>query len=152
MTYRISWGNRSFVNYSNKIYETLGNGNLGLIDFNDNYILLGQSTGTDGANIRILLPLEKDATILEKENVLFENLRKNILVFEKTDSIYQLEILNFKTLKSQSLVFDDICPAAAKSMCIDSIFLNNNQIVFQYQGNKWDANKPDNKVKVLDLK
>ncbi len=68
---------------------------------------MGQSTGTDGANIRILLPLEKDATILEKENVLFENLRKNILVFEKTDSIYQLEILNFKTLKSQSLVFDD---------------------------------------------
>lgn len=149
--YLIEWGNDAYKNISKDTFEVLGNGVLGLINFNSNYILLGQSTGTGGANIRIILPLKKDATILEKENVLFENLQKNILVFEKLDSNYLLEILNFKSFKSKTIELEDICTAGEKSMCIDTIFLNNNQIIFQYQGNKWDANKPDNRKKVVNL-
>lgn len=145
-SYKIRWGNKKFSNQSDNKYETSGNGNLGLIDFNRDYILLGQSTGNSNANIRVLLPLKKGSLSIVKENVVFESLEEGIFLYEKQNSINQLELFNFRTLDSKSVSLDDCCNTAEFLICIDSVKVDNQDLEIYYQGKEWNVNQPDQKL------
>lgn len=149
--YRIEWGNSTFKKVTNDTFNILGNGRLEEIESSNKYIVLGQSTGTGATNIRVFLPLEKNKNELKFQDVLFNDLENETLVYIK-DNEGILEVYNYRLKKSIIVTLPDLCPATDFTMCIDSIFLKNNQFIFQYQGDKWKANKLDNRVKVIELK
>ncbi|MGB4818161.1 MAG: hypothetical protein WBP33_03515 [Saprospiraceae bacterium] len=149
VNYLIEWGTPEYKNTSRDTFEILGNGSLEETESNNEYIVLAQSCGTSCV-INTILPLYKGAKELTFMPVLFNDINNSIIVLSK-DTESDFELLNYKSNKSKVFNLPDICPAAEKSMCIDSIYIEKDEIYFKYQGNKWQNDKPDNKVKSIRL-
>jgi hypothetical protein len=151
--YVIEWGTSKFTNISKDTFDIFGSGSLEFSATNSNskFIASSQLCGS-GCTRYVMFPLEKNARELDFMDVEYVNIGRDIIITTINPSTGEFLLTILSTKQRQKIMINDMCPAIDKSMCIDSIFLEGNQIVFQYQGNNWEANKPDNKVKVLNLK
>jgi hypothetical protein len=151
--YIVKWGTSKFTNTSKDTFGISGSGSLEFSETNSNskFIASSQLCGS-GCTRYVIFPLEKNARELDFIDVEYINIVEEIIITTTNVSTGEFLLTKLSTKQWQKIKINDMCPAADKSMCIDSIFLKKNQIVFLYQGNKWETNKPDNKVKVLDLK
>ncbi len=150
--YQIEWGTSKFTNITKDTFGISGSGSLEFDEeySNSKYLVTTQLCGS-GCTRYVILPLQQNATELDFMDVEYINTFNNLIITTINPSSGDFLLTNFATNQMQKIEIKDMCPAADKSMCIDSIFLQNNQIVIKYQGNKWEANKPDNKVRVVEL-
>jgi hypothetical protein len=148
--YIIEWGTSSFKSVSKDTFEILGSGSLEICEANSKYIVLNQPCGTSCA-LYVLLPLMPNKNELTFWNVVYNNLDNEIIITTIDPGVGKFAISNYGNNTQHEIILDDLCPAADKSMCIDSIFINKDEIYIQYQGSKWEADKKDNKFKIVRL-
>lgn len=148
--YRIIWGNTKLQKLSTKEYDGLGDGNLGLYEFSNKGILLGQNCGQK-CQIRIALPLSENGVEKEFFPSILTEYTKNIVVWipNKTS---KMRVENYLTNKFEDVQISDFCSAADWVECIDKIYLKNSQLFIEYQGSNWTDTKPDPKKKIVDIK
>lgn len=148
--YIIEWGTSNFKNVSKDTFEVLGSGSLGLDEYNSKYLVLSQPCGSSCA-LYVFLPLKPHRNEFIFWNTLYSNLENEIIITTVDPGLGKFTISNYGKNTEQEIILNDLCPAADKSMCIDSIFIRQGELFFQYQGSKWEVNKPDNKVKIVRL-
>jgi len=148
--YLIKWGTSDFTNISNDTFETLGNGNLETIESNDKYSILAQGCGTN-CLLNVILPMSPNQKEMTFWQVVYSDIKNMIVIVTKDPSEGSFEIINFGYNIRKIVKLENLCPAFDKSSCIDSIFINGKELYFQYQGNKWKNDKPDNKIKRVRL-
>lgn len=148
--YIIEWGTKSFKNVSKDTFDVLGNGSLELIESNDKYLVLNQPCGS-GCALYVLLPLIPKNKEFIFWNVVYNDLKNEFIIATMDPGLGKFGIFKYLTGLHQEIILTELCPAADKAMCIDTIFFNNNEIIFQYQGSKWQNDKPDYKVKSIRL-
>lgn len=149
--YIIVWGTSKFKNISKDTFEVLGSGDLGLVDSNSQYIVLEQPCGS-GCAVNVLLPLKPKQREKTFWNVLFNDLRKETIITTLDPGRGIFGIYKYDSKKEQQVKIPDLCPAADKSMCIDSLNICMSKVIFYYQGKNWTADAPDNRIKEVDLK
>ena len=140
--YVIEWGTSSFKNVSKDTFDVLGSGNLGLSESNSKYVVLNQPCGS-GCALYVILPLISNKKELIFWNVVYHNLNEEFIITTLDPGLGKFAISKYGTNTEQEIFLNDLCPAADKSMCIDSIFVNGKELYFQYQGSNWKENKPD---------
>lgn len=149
-SYIIEWGTSNFKNISKDTFHVLGNGSLGILEANSKYLALNQPCGTSCA-LYVILPLESNKSELTFWNAVYNNLDQETIITTKDPSAGIFEITNYGNTTHQEITLEEMCPAADKSSCIDSITMTTNKIIFYYQGNKWEHGKPDNRIKEINL-
>jgi hypothetical protein len=148
--YLIEWGTSKFKNISKDTFEILGTGRLEFNEANSKYIVLNQPCGTSCA-LYVLLPLIPKKNELTFWNVVYHNLDDEIIITTVDPWLGKFKLSNYQNNTNQEIILNELCPAADKSTCIDSIVLKSDKIFFYYQGSNWKVNYPDNKVKMVNL-
>lgn len=148
--YHINWGNNSINNNSITKFEILGNGVLGLLDTDENTIILSQSCGT-GCLYYVVLPLKQN----EPEKIYYfakaYDLKNKLIAYVPEDENVFIRVENFITGQTIDVKEDNLCPATFKSDCIDAIYFNKNKLVIKWQGKKWEQDKPDLQDKIIPI-
>ena len=150
--YIVKWGTSKFTNTSKDTFGITGSGSLEFSETNSNskFIASSQLCGS-GCTRYVIFPLEKNARELDFIDVEYLNIGKDIIITTTNASTGEFLLTKLTTKQWQKIIINDMCPAADKSMCIDSIYILNNQIIIEYQGNRWETNKPDKRKKVVNL-
>jgi len=149
-SYCIEWGNKTIRNKTIKSFDVLGNGILGVMDSNENAIILGQSCGVSCMYL-VVLPLSKNAQ--EKEYLFAKayDIGNRLIAFVPEEDKAFIRVENFITGQYMDITEGDLCPAGFKGDCIDTIFFDNSNLVIKWQGNKWEIDKPDPKERTVQI-
>ncbi|MEA4915900.1 MAG: hypothetical protein VB073_00010 [Proteiniphilum sp.] len=141
--YSIEWGNNFITNTSKKKFEVLGSGVLGLLEVDENCILLSQSCGTSCVYY-VFLPLKMDATEKVYDFVLANDLKKHLIAYIPTDNdTIFIRVENYLTGQIMDVKETNMCQATFKADCIDSIYFNKSSLILKWQGSGWSETKPD---------
>lgn len=150
--YIVKWGTSKFTNTSKDTFDISGSGSLEFSETNSNskFIASSQLCGS-GCTRYVIFPLEKNAREFDFNDVEYLDIGRDIIITTTNVSTGEFLLTKLTTKQWQKIIINDMCPAADKSMCIDSIYILNNQIIIEYQGNRWETNKPDKRKKVVNL-
>lgn len=147
--YTIEWGNKSFKNETKQTFEILGNGTLNLSKSGDAVIILEQSCGTS-CSYCVVLPLKTGA----KEKVFIQtisyDINKNLIVYIPEEETF-IRIENYLTGEKLDILENNLCPAAFKGDCIDSVYFKGNNVIIKWQGSQWEDNKVDPQEKIIPI-
>jgi hypothetical protein len=148
-SYLIKWGDSSKFIVTSDTIEVLGSGTLQITESNKTAILLKQSCGTN-CQLGVILSL---SPVIYKKYTFIEasDLTDNLIAYipEATDSFLVIE--NFVTGEKKIINETNLCPAAFKGECIDSISIVNKQLYIRWQGAKWSRKQQDTKERIYNL-
>lgn len=148
-TYSIEWGNQQFHKKSTSKLDVLGSGVPGVLDSNEETILLSQSCGTSCTTF-IILPFEKNQNLKVFDFAVAYDLKNKLIAYvPSSDSFIRIE--NFKSGRTKDITEDNACPAASKNECIESARFESNNFVLKWQGKEWQPNKPNLLEKVIPI-
>lgn len=147
--YIIEWGNKSFKTETKQTFEVLGNGILNFVKSENGAIILEQSCGTS-CRYSVVLPLKKEL----KEKVFMQtisyDINNNLIAYIPEEEAF-IRIENYLTGQKLDILESNICPAAFKGDCIDSVYFKGNNVVIKWQGSKWKDDKADPIEKIIPL-
>lgn len=148
-SYLIKWGDSLRFIITSDTIDVLGSGTLQIAESSKTSILLKQSCGTC-CQLGIILSL---SPVIYKKYIFVEafDLTNNLIAYipEGIDSFLVIE--NFVTGKKKIINETDLCPAAFKGECIDSISIVNKQLYIRWQGVKWSRKQQDTKERTYNL-
>lgn len=146
----VKWGNSFFENCSQDTFDIFSNGYLSHLEYNNKWILLQQSCGTNCV-LNVILPLVPNTKELSFMPVVYNNINREIIITTKNPSKGVFEIIDFGSNTRKDVLLNDLCPAIDKSSCIDSISINGNTLMFFYEGSKWNISNPDKRSEAIRL-
>jgi len=149
--YKIIWGNNYFESKSSNVFERQGNGLFNVYDYNDNVIVLEQSSGPS-IKYSLILPLKNGEKEQSYINPLTYNLSKNLIVYSNDSTNYLFSIKNFMTGNEIQFSLSDICPSVVAKDCIRKISFNDNNLIIVWEGKKWDSDNDDLKKMEIAIK
>lgn len=149
-TYTLEWGNENVNNTSREKFEILGSGVPPLVDYDEKTIILGQSCGTS-CKYYVILPLVPNS--VEKIYMFAEafNLEKKMVAYIPEEEDLFIRVENYVTGQYLDIKEENICPAAFKGECIDSVYFSDDTIVIKWQGTEWMNDRPDPKEKKIKI-
>lgn len=101
---------------------------------NDDFVILRAGCGSN-CWLELFLPLKNGLTARWVDNPLACDLKQNYVAYV----IDSLEILNFKTDKSQKFALDSCTSDVMRYICIDTIYFGNKTVSYKWdQSAKWD--------------
>jgi hypothetical protein len=133
--YKIKWGNKFFNNESTKKFEVLGNGILEVLASNNNSIVLSQGCGSSCMSY-VFLPLKNN---IKESTYLFSrayDLKHNLVAYIPMEEENFLTIENFITKRRIEIKETNLCAAAFKADCIDTIYFKNEYLIIRWDGKK----------------
>lgn len=120
---KLIWGNSEFKN--SQIFDNfiLDKEKIHVEHKNNDFIILKRATGSD-AWINLILPIKKNAKVLEIDQILAFDSIKNIAVRQNYNSEkYPFQLINLKNLEKDSIRFDTKhCKSVNIIYCIDKIY------------------------------
>lgn len=150
--YRIVWGNEQFRNKSAGKFEVSGQGLMSFYASDDSEIVLGRSCGTS-CNCLVVLPLVLNATEKVYQFAQAIDLKRNLVAFvpENAALINFVNVENYHTGETLNIEEYDVCGAAFKGDCIDTVYFEDGNVVVKWQGVDWGTNRPDPQVKKIPI-
>lgn len=149
--YNIEWGNGAIKNISKEKFEILGNGVLGLLEADENCILLSQNCGTSCVWY-VFLPLKANAIEKAYNYALTSDLKNHFVAYIPTedDEIF-IRVENYLTGQTMDVKEVNTCPSAFKADCIDSIYFDKSSLILKWQGSNWSETKSDPHERIIPV-
>ena len=121
-----------------------------MVDYDEKTIILGQSCGTS-CKYYVILPLVPNS--VEKIYMFAEafNLEKKMVAYIPEEEDLFIRVENYVTGQYLDIKEENICPAAFKGECIDSVYFSDDTIVIKWQGTEWMNDRPDPKEKKIKI-
>ena len=133
MKSQLIWGNSEFKN--SQIFDNfiLDKEKIHVEYKNNDFIILKRGTGSD-AWINLILPIKKNAKVLEKDQILAFDSVKNIAIRQNYNSEkFPFQLINLKTLEIDSIRFDTKnCESTNIIYCIDKIYFTENTLYINW--------------------
>lgn len=130
---QLIWGNSEFKNSQKLENFILDKEKIHVEHKNNDFIILKRATGSD-AWINLILPIKKNAKVLEIDQILAFDSIKNIAVRQNYNSEkYPFQLINLKNLEKDSIRFDTKhCKSVNIIYCIDKIYFIENTLFINW--------------------
>lgn len=148
--YNVEWGNETTNNKSITKFDVLGSGVLGLLDRDENTIILSQGCGT-ACVYYVILPLKQNALEKVYYFAMAYDLKNNLIAYVPEDDGVFIRVENFITGETMNVREDNLCSASFKRDCIDTIYFKKGSLAIKWQGGKWEQGKPDLQEKIIPV-
>lgn len=140
-TYLIKWGQSTKHLFASDTLNVIGSGVFNIVETTKNSILLKQSCGT-GCQSGLILSLSPP--ILRKFLfIITADLKNNLVAYIAESDKSFITVENFITGEKQNIDETNLCPAAFKGECIDSVSFVDRQLFIRWQGEKWSHKQKD---------
>ncbi len=146
----IKWGQSAKLLYTSDTLHVLGSGNLNIAETEKNSILLKQSCGTC-CQVGFILSISPPKC-MKYLFFIASDLKNNLVAYISESDNSFITVENFITGEKQIINETNLCPAAFKGECIDSVSLANKQLFIKWQGNKWNHTKKDTRERKIEIR